>query len=500
MAASFATKMTMKDVKVIHAQVQSQVVRNAMANRVSRGPVTLGELCDTLFKERTDFDPYDHCFPSLPRDFFLRMTAADRSQVAWNFIQQSTSTVRGAIDSMHFRSTSAESSNPIFSSNGTDIGHAAPPPTATGEGYNEPRPTGYDMVTGIEINTHLVVNHEIEHNATVQNGSTASTIPHRTSYQHPPAQLGTPLNTNLPYVISIPVVQAPYVVYQVAPAVVPQGFYDYPVGPMVVEKTGSSFAKSIVPVPSFPLPQGSGQKINPAPVIHLQFATSRHRMDKERSLSIETAQRAIMAGLNPFSNYKGDFTEEMIRHAQCPDELNTSVHIEGFPVGTSEADILSVIRFAAVRNICIHPAVPGRFTTAAADITFFKREAAEYCFDRGAEGNFKFRGKTLKFLWNKNKCRPADAEEMRQSRVLVIEGPEHVVSIQAVESLLHEKLVFKLVERKTWRAKEGKMIIWLEFCKVRGQARCAKKLLEEVIIKADLDVVVSFGEDPCGPR
>ncbi|KAG4440158.1 hypothetical protein IFR05_004367 [Cadophora sp. M221] len=113
-----------------------------------------------------------------------------------------------------------------------------------------------------------------------------------------------------------------------------------------------------------------------------------------------------MAGVNKFSNYKGDFTEEMIRNAQCPEELNTSIHIEDFPVGNSEADILSVIRFAAVRNICIHPAVPRRFTSFATDITFFKWEAAEYYCNCGAEGIFKFRNKSLKFMGTKNKyCR-----------------------------------------------------------------------------------------------
>ena len=117
----------------------------------------------------------------------------------------------------------------------------------------------------------------------------------------------------------------------------------------------------------------------PVPSVHLEFENSRHRMDKKRSLSIETAQRAIIAGINLFSHYKGDLTEDFILNPQCPEAMNTLIHI-------------------------------------------------------GNDSTFKYRGKLLKFLWNKNKCRPADAEEMKQSRVLLIEGLDDVISMESVES------------------------------------------------------------------
>ncbi|CZT00504.1 uncharacterized protein RCO7_02986 [Rhynchosporium graminicola] len=60
------SKMTLAHVKIIHAQVQSRIVKESMATRASRSPVTVGELCDALFEDDT----------------------SDRAQVAWNFIQQ----------------------------------------------------------------------------------------------------------------------------------------------------------------------------------------------------------------------------------------------------------------------------------------------------------------------------------------------------------------------------------------------------------------------------
>ncbi|XMA16505.1 hypothetical protein WAI453_009296 [Rhynchosporium graminicola] len=115
-----------------------------------------------------------------------------------------------------------------------------------------------------------------------------------------------------------------------------------------------------------------------------------------------------MANVDRLSSYKGDVTEETVRNTQCPDELNSSLQNEGFPIGTSTIDVLSLMKFAAVRNIGIHPAIEGVFPSVAADITFFTREAAEYYFERGIEGSFRFNGMPLRFMWNKNICVLAD--------------------------------------------------------------------------------------------
>ncbi|CZT00505.1 uncharacterized protein RCO7_02987 [Rhynchosporium graminicola] len=173
-----------------------------------------------------------------------------------------------------------------------------------------------------------------------------------------------------------------------------------------------------------------------------------------------------MANVDRLSSYKGDVTEETVRNTQCPDELNSSLQNEGFPIGTSTIDVLSLMKFAAVRNIGIHPAIEGVFPSVAADITFFTREAAEYYFER----------------------------------VLVIEGPRHLVCLEDSEHVLQQKLVYELVHKQTWMANDRDVVIWLEFCKLRGQARCAKKLIEDIIVSSGLPIVFSFGEDPCGPR
>ncbi|PVH82619.1 hypothetical protein DL98DRAFT_570261 [Cadophora sp. DSE1049] len=463
-----STKMNMNDVKAIHAQVQSRIVREAMTAQISRGPVTMGELFDALLQDKK-FDPFDHCFPNLPGNYFARMTITDRALTAWNFIKPNHVESGRVTNNTHFRSVSAESRSTVSSACETTRSQAAESSVTSGEGCH-PRCPGQFSMGGISRGN--ISNSMMDHVPAQDRDPCMAT-----QYARPERVMGS--YTSVPQTMNRPIKQSPYMMNQV---MVPYGMIANAISPIATGNTGPIFSPMMVPTPNVSTQQKPSLYADQAPLpphapsIHLQFETSRHRMDRKRPVSIETAHRAIMAGVNLFSKYKGDLTEDAIVNAQCPEDMNTSIHIEGFPVGSSEAKILSVIRFAAVRNICLHPAVPGRFATAAADITFFTREAAEYCFNRGNEGIFKFRGKLLKFLWNKNKCRQADTEEMRQSRVLLVEGPQDVISMQSVESLLRQKLVFKLVDRKIGRGGNGNVVLLLEFCKLRGQARCAKKV------------------------
>ncbi|KAH7384800.1 hypothetical protein BKA64DRAFT_646245 [Cadophora sp. MPI-SDFR-AT-0126] len=486
-----SVKMTIKDVKAIHAQVQRRVVREAMKARISRGPVTMGELFDALLQYK-NFDPLDHCFPMLPGNYFARMTTTDRATTAWNFIEPKHIEPSRVTNNTQFRSVSAESRSTVSSVCETTRSQASVSSMTSGGGcQHHCCPSHFSMADFAANSIHnRIKEHSPDHDR----------APHMvTQLTRPEGVMGS--YTGVPQTMDSPIKQSPFMMNHVLVR------YGPIANATMVGYTGCLFSPVMAPTPYVPIEQrlalfASQATLPPphTPSIHLCFATSRHRMDGKRPLSIETAERAIIAGVNLFSKYKGDVTEDRILNAQCPEKMNTSIHIQGFPVGISETDIVSVIRFAAIRNICLHPAIPGRFATAAADITFFTREAAEYCFNRGKEGAFKFRGKLLKFLWNKNKCRPADAEEMRQSRVLLIEGPEDAICMQSVESLLRQKLVFKLIQRKISRGSNGNVVLLFEFCKLRGQARCAKKLLDEVISKLGLDVMVSYGADPCGPH
>ncbi|KAL2061932.1 hypothetical protein VTL71DRAFT_7310 [Oculimacula yallundae] len=474
--------MTVEDLKAVHARVEFRIVNEAT---VARSPVTLGELFDAL-SEENNFDPNGRRFPHLHPSYFLQMTAADRAQDAWTFIQQLESTVTlGSATSSGDTRLPASFEESIGPAKEDFTNHQMQTLSIEPQDYRS-LPVAYGVTSGFDM-SRPVGPSQYHHNGMVYYGPPVPSMSAATDFPQ----------------FAYPGMFDWYLGNQAA---ISNDVARYSEVPVIIGNERFKPSPVMAPVaylPDFQVPfQNAHSAALPPPAtpLPLQFGASRHRLDERRFLSNETAGNAVPAGINSFTKYKGDFTDDTIRDMQCPEELNTSVHIEGFPANTSEADVLSVIRFAAVRNICIHPAVFGRFSTVAVDITFFTRESAEYCFTRGTDGHFRSREMPLKFMWNKNKCRPASGEELKQSRVLLIEGAENEVEMQGVERLLREKLVFKLIASHTWRVGDGYVVIWLEFAKLRGQARCAKKLIQEVITKLDLNVVVSYGEDPCGPR
>ncbi|KAK0102200.1 hypothetical protein ONS95_001005 [Cadophora gregata] len=136
---------------------------------------------------------------------------------------------------------------------------------------------------------------------------------------------------------------------------VPYGANNNTTGLLPSVNSGSVVPPEATPTLYVPNQQSPGQTFDQTILLlttidtYLQFRISRHRVDGRSSLSTETVQKSIIAGVNLFSNQKGDLKENVMFKVQCPEDMNTYIHIERFSVGTSEEQILSVIRFAAVQ-------------------------------------------------------------------------------------------------------------------------------------------------------
>ncbi|CZT43687.1 uncharacterized protein RSE6_03759 [Rhynchosporium secalis] len=357
--------MTLAHVKIIHAQVQSRLVKESMATRASRSPVTVGELCDAFFRP---------CPGGL--EIHQQVPIPGVNETSSGFVPWKKSD-----DTISVTSTpgSTTDSRPMECSR------------STREDYQQSSYDNNGMATISDVETHPKVPHPVSLCDMSYSDSAIPALPSAVAYgesllsyrdihayednrylMNPDAQsfvphgmvtIGHPMHHGPHPSVPHGMVPMGSLINPDAYPFVPHGTASYPTVPVGVVSDAIDFGPTMAPAPYFshskPLPQRS------------QTTHSR----EECVVRIGTAR---VANVDRLSSYKGDVTEETVRNTQCPDELNSSLQNEGFPISTSTIDVLSVMKFAAVRNIGIHPAIEGVFPSVAADITFFTREAAEY--------------------------------------------------------------------------------------------------------------------------
>ncbi|KAH7313124.1 hypothetical protein BKA65DRAFT_467542 [Rhexocercosporidium sp. MPI-PUGE-AT-0058] len=213
-------------------------------------------------------------------------------------------------------------------------------------------------------------------------------------------------------------------------------------------------------------PRSASSQALTSATVHPSFNPSRSRQGVDRVISPETLRRARDNNVNLNPNYKGEIDSYAIRNGSCTDQMNCSVHIEGFSPNTTQKEMLSLARFTKVTALNIHAPLLPRHPTAAADYTFFKRADAERFFWLGLQGQLSIPGCMLSFRWNINKVRPASREECTQSRTLLIEGPNNIISRDHIMKTLEENLVFDLVDGEEQDLGDGRTLVRLEFSQV----------------------------------
>ena len=175
---------------------------------------------------------------------------------------------------------------------------------------------------------------------------------------------------------------------------------------------------------------------------HIPFYPSRIRQGIVPVASPDTLRRITGGNLSINPNYKGEINDHAIQNASCSLWENCSIHVEGFSPSESQKQMLSIVQHARVAALNRHDPQQPRYPMAAADFTFFDRASAENFMQLGARGMISAHGHPLTFKWNKNKARPATPEECRQSRTLLIQGPEKTITLNTIMSVLHGNLTF----------------------------------------------------------
>lgn len=204
-----------------------------------------------------------------------------------------------------------------------------------------------------------------------------------------------------------------------------------------------------------------------------------------------------MAGITLNPNYRGSLSHYHIENADTTAEENCSVRVHGIDPKASIKEILDTVRTGKVYSVNRCPPEAGVVGTAAADIVFVTRLAAESYLAQAARGIY-IRGKFILAGWNRNRAKEAWSLRPEESRVIRIKGPEHRLSVQILEAFFGEYFQFELVRSKVWRSGPRHKTFELEFQSIRPQATWAKRVFGRHFEDADLGLFnISFGPDPC---
>ncbi|KAM7196652.1 hypothetical protein V8F33_005992 [Rhypophila sp. PSN 637] len=171
--------------------------------------------------------------------------------------------------------------------------------------------------------------------------------------------------------------------------------------------------------------------------------------------STGSALPPIVKNMLGFSaNYKGDATNIKNRSANIPPHLSTSLYLTNIPNGCSVKNLLDVLTlhgpFGKIYQVYISPGTPENgYSTSAAKIAMFTRQAAEALFVFIKGGRLLMGGYVVRVAWN----RVLVPEQERRgsyclSRVLVIEGPKKIVSFENLERFLRSRIVYQLQDVK----------------------------------------------------
>jgi hypothetical protein len=215
--------------------------------------------------------------------------------------------------------------------------------------------------------------------------------------------------------------------------------------------------------------------------------------------TLENARRAVMSGMILNPNYHGGLTEFHIENAGTTALENCSVRVIGIHPNATIKEILQIVHTGKVYSVNRCAPEPGKIPTAAADIVFAKRAAAEAFMYEGMRG-ISIRGEQLAVTWNRNRVREPSNISTGDSRVVRVQGPAHEVSIEMLEHLFSQYFRFELVGARCWPAGHGLKVAEMTFESIHPQAAWAKRVLKQHFSENwGNDFDVRFGRDPCDP-
>lgn len=160
-------------------------------------------------------------------------------------------------------------------------------------------------------------------------------------------------------------------------------------------------------------------------------------MDARRSISYETMVHAQEVGLEINCNYHGEYGEYAFGNAGCTAQDNTCVFVTNIPEEATTNDIFAAITEGKIFNFSQITPKP-QHPMAAAYITFHESNAARKFLRRSLTNEgIIVAGKRVQVRMNKNRVKPRIGYESCQSRVILIQGPQEVISMDDLEHYLH---------------------------------------------------------------
>lgn len=217
-------------------------------------------------------------------------------------------------------------------------------------------------------------------------------------------------------------------------------------------------------------------------------------------MNLENARKAVISGMIMNPNYRGALTKFHIENSSATALENCAVRVTGIHPNATIKEILQVIYTGKVYSINRCAPEPGKVPTAAADIVFVKRAAAEAFLSEGIRGVF-IRGERLAVTWNRNRVREPINIFAGDSRVVRVQGPAHEVSIEMLEHLFRQYFRFELVEARWWTARYDRRVVEMTFESIHPQAAWAKRVLKQHFSESwGQDFDICFGRDPCDPN
>jgi hypothetical protein len=231
-----------------------------------------------------------------------------------------------------------------------------------------------------------------------------------------------------------------------------------------------------------------------------RFKKSRVLAGEAAHISLEMRLQALKVGYNVNSNYRGEINQFTLDNARCPPEQNCALHITGIDPEATLQEIFGVILEGNVFSFHKKNTIPGKFDTCAATLVFMERQPAELFLARSCEyPGINIRGSQIRAIWNREPVRPRPGSEQRQSRVLLITGPQHEFTAEGLERFFHSRLDFNLVDRREWLEAGGQRTVEFHFSRIQGQSRLAFKCfcveLDEQGAKDKFSI--RYGIDPC---
>ncbi|KAF8863132.1 hypothetical protein BDZ45DRAFT_135037 [Acephala macrosclerotiorum] len=237
------------------------------------------------------------------------------------------------------------------------------------------------------------------------------------------------------------------------------------------------------------------------------FERSHKRRDMERVDSSKAIIGQVeVENTDLCTKYKGEETKFQKRNADCTEEENVSIRMNGLPPDVTMAEVLDTIFEGRVFSSSLVSPKPPAYLTAAANITFLTLEAANAFYDRGMNEGVWIRRYRAHVIRNRNRVRYFDrADELEQSRVLQIFGPASIFSVGEVMYFLHWFIDFKeVVPLKMSLISPDMLMLEVVFQSIYGQSRQAKKGFEDLWMTGQFNSYgkhyqVAYGLDPCDP-